>query len=388
MATLEDVVDLAADQWGMVTTAQAANLGVHRHHLASAVDSGRMERIAHGVYAMAGVPDSPMTRLRAAYLGADPAATLAERRRGLPDSGVVSHASAAAVHGLGTLRALRHEMTFPERRQTQRREIKYHMMWIGPESITEVDGLPVTTVERTAADLLRSGIDEDHVSQVLADAVERDMLERQRLVRELEPVAKRRRIDPVAWSAELAPVPDLEGLLTKHYPTLVPSTKALGTADLIRSSTLIPRTTIGAIGSQLAALSPAIYSEKLSDLVPKLDSAALSGLTDALASAARQYPKITGRELLERAPEIGPAMGSVLAVGAGTKAAPTKGVHSRPEEAAIDDPVIRARIVEVGKAARRALEDLADDCGVPVADLVGPMLRAGGLVPSRDHADA
>lgn len=276
MSALEDVVDLAADQWGLVTTAQAEKLGVHRHRLASAVSSGRMERIAHGVYAMAGVPDSPLTRLRAAYLGADAAATLAERKRRLPDSGVVSHTSAAVVHGLGTLRALRHEMTFPVRRQTQRRDIKYHLMKIGPESITEVDRLPVTTVERTAADLLRSGVDEDHVALVLSDAEDRALLDRNALLKELAPVAHARGYDLDAWALRLAPAPNLADVLAK----------------------------------------------RLAGTIPKDYLTRLNGL---------------------------------------------------------GDPMVAVRLREAGNAARRALEDLAIDTGMPVADLVAPMLAAGGL---------
>ncbi|MGP7960161.1 type IV toxin-antitoxin system AbiEi family antitoxin domain-containing protein [Sanguibacter sp. A247] len=308
MIALEEVVDLAADQWGLVTAAQAERLGVPRHHLTSAVASGRMERISYGVYAMAGVPDSHLTRLRAAYLSVDPAATLAERGRQLPSSGVVSHASAAVVHNLGTLRALQHEITFPAQRRTTRRELKFHTMKLGPASITQVDGLPVTTIERTAADLLRSGADEDHVSRILMDAIRRDALNRPRLVRELAPVAKRHGLDPVEWAASLAPAPSLERLLSKHYLAHVPMDKVMGAAGQDYSSSLTPK----------------YDASMFSSMMPKYDDDMFSGLVP-------------------------------------------------------DDPVIRARLREAGKAARRALEDLAADSGVPVSDLVGPMLRAGGL---------
>ena len=258
-----------------------------------------MVRLAHGVYAMAGVPDAYLTRLRGAYLGADATSTLSERLRALPASGVVSHASAAAVHGLGTLRPLQHEMTLPVRKQTRRPEIRFHVARLSPTSVTQVDLLPVTTVERTAADLLRSGVDEDHVSQVLRDAVERELLDRRRLVHELRPVAEHRGLDAAEWSRRLAPrAPELDSLIEKHYATLLP--------ELVGNLWGRPR--------PLFDTSPAMPSEALAATI-------------------------------------------------------------------MSDPALRARVTEIGRAARRALDELAADTDVPVDELVEPMLRAGGLDP-------
>ncbi len=47
---------IAEERWGMVTTAQAANAGISRKALSSLTTSGALERLAQGVYRMAGAP--------------------------------------------------------------------------------------------------------------------------------------------------------------------------------------------------------------------------------------------------------------------------------------------------------------------------------------------
>jgi len=56
---LERLRELAIDQHGFVTTAQAAGVGIARQELAKMVARGRLERVAHGVYR---VPQVPVTQ--------------------------------------------------------------------------------------------------------------------------------------------------------------------------------------------------------------------------------------------------------------------------------------------------------------------------------------
>lgn len=51
---LRALADVTACQWGMVTTAQAAALGVSRLMLSRLAEAGHLERLAHGVYENAG----------------------------------------------------------------------------------------------------------------------------------------------------------------------------------------------------------------------------------------------------------------------------------------------------------------------------------------------
>ena len=55
-STIAKLGAIAAERWGMVTTAQAANAGISRKTLSSLTTSGALERLAQGVYRMAGAP--------------------------------------------------------------------------------------------------------------------------------------------------------------------------------------------------------------------------------------------------------------------------------------------------------------------------------------------
>ena len=83
---------MAPGQWGMVTSAQAKLVGGTVQQVAWLARNGVVERLRHGVYRLAGVPDDPRTSLRAARLALDPGRRVAERygdaSPGVPSSAV------------------------------------------------------------------------------------------------------------------------------------------------------------------------------------------------------------------------------------------------------------------------------------------------------------
>ncbi len=180
---------LAAGQSGLLTAAQAGREGVTRLRLARLADADVLERVAQGVYAFVGADDEHRV-LRAAWLALDPALTAEERLADPVTSGVVSHASAAGLYGLGDLLDDRPEFTFPYRKQTIR-HIRLHQGELPPGDVTLVDGLPVTTVERTIADLLRDHHDPEHVAQIAGQAARRGVVDLTALATHLEPLARR-----------------------------------------------------------------------------------------------------------------------------------------------------------------------------------------------------
>src|SRR5437773_4490607 len=109
-AALGHLADLTEAQNGLVTTRQAELRGVPRRDLARLVRIGGMERVAHGVYRLAGAPRPRLLELRAAWLQLAPGVDVDRRT---PAEGVVSHASAATVYGAGLLDPVRHEFTVP-----------------------------------------------------------------------------------------------------------------------------------------------------------------------------------------------------------------------------------------------------------------------------------
>lgn len=164
------VGDLAMGQWGLVTTAQARAAGLSSQQIARLADAGVLERLRHGVYRVAGAPPHFHEDLRAAWLALSPAQDVVERLADA-DVEVVSHRSAAAVHGLGDLDADRLEFTTRTRKQTRDSQVRLHRRRQGAGDWTLVDGLPVTTVLTTIGDLAASRLDGGHLAGVVRDAV-------------------------------------------------------------------------------------------------------------------------------------------------------------------------------------------------------------------------
>jgi hypothetical protein len=129
-----------------------------------------LERVASGVYRLAGAPIPDHMDLRAAWLQLAPETPAWERR---PDQGVVSHRSAAAVYGVGHLVADTHEFTLPRRRQTRRRDVRLHIRPVDDSDWIRLDGLPVLRPSRTASDLLWDHEDPEAVAQIIADSIRR-----------------------------------------------------------------------------------------------------------------------------------------------------------------------------------------------------------------------
>lgn len=190
-AAMRATARIAETQDGLVTTSQAVRIGVPRLSLARLADSGDLERLTHGVYRVRGADPDEHTALRAAWLAVDPDRTAAERAADLGHPIVVSHRSAAAVHGIGNMYADHHEMTAPVRKQTRRPGLVMHRADIPRSDITIARGMLVTTIERTLADLARTEPELGDVADVLADAHRRGAVDLERLAPMLDAAARR-----------------------------------------------------------------------------------------------------------------------------------------------------------------------------------------------------
>ncbi len=206
--------ELSASQWGMVTTAQAAAHGVPRLDLSRLCQSRHLERLAHGVYRDAGAPSEEFESLRAAWLAADPSHTAEQRLGDFAGGVVVMGGSAASLHGVGDLPADRHEFSAPVRRQTQRREVSYRQRQLEPGDVTLAHGLPVTTIERTIADLVEDRTDLSLVAEVLRDAAQSRQFDTERLTELLSPLAARNHLRKDDGDALLRHLTALAGLDT------------------------------------------------------------------------------------------------------------------------------------------------------------------------------
>lgn len=149
MAIWDQVVELAVEQHGYVTTRDARNIGVDPVQLRLLTARGRLERAGRGVYRVPVLPRSEHDDLAAAV-----AWTLGR--------GVISHESALALHGLAEVNPSRIHLTVPRDnhpRAAGGELYRLHRRDLHTTDITEVDGIPVTTVTRTIKDCLGAGTD-------------------------------------------------------------------------------------------------------------------------------------------------------------------------------------------------------------------------------------
>lgn len=161
---------LAESQWGLFTSAQAASQGVTKLDLSRLAKNEQIERLAHGVYKSAGVPNDRLESLRAAWLSTSPEKLAEDRLENLEDEVVVSGATATWLHGIGDLVPKPFIFSTLKRRQTQRPEIKYWIRPLAPGSTTIVDGLPTVTADQAIADLVAKRTDMSLVADTYADA--------------------------------------------------------------------------------------------------------------------------------------------------------------------------------------------------------------------------
>lgn len=276
-----EVIDLGG---GLATTALAELHGLNRVQLSRLAQAGVLERVSHGIYALAGASD-PQQHLRAAWLALEPAALPEQRLRDPIPTGILSHTSAAALHNLGDLLDDVPELTVPSRKQS-RRGIRLHRADLTPRDVMISGSLPVTTPERTVTDLLRAGHDEGHVVDIVRAGVEHGLIEHSELARQLDAIAPRQGEPDGAHLAER--LLDQAGLSARALTAAVGATPI---GEAIRMST---------IQNLMGALPPSVSEEVLRTLAN-------------LAGTTAFHNEATSRAMMAALPDSAPLNDSTLA---------------------------------------------------------------------------
>lgn len=277
-----DLADLSSEQWGLFTMAQAKSLGFSAQQIARMAKSGTVERIRHGVYRVGGAPSVPSEQLRAAWMMIEPGATVGERLRdGSP--AVVTHRSAAWLHGLGDVDADVMEFATSKRRQSRLSDVRYRVASYERDAWTLADGLPVTTVLMTIVDLAAGHLDGGHLAGIVRDAVVTNRVDSGSASEALRPYAHQ-------YGVQLG---DGEGLLSRFLDEagIPQSTRALGQRlaaqgelDLVNTDFLDSAAMQRVWNSAALANSPAMQSLRDSMAVAALP--AMQSLLDSMALAA------------------------------------------------------------------------------------------------------
>lgn len=162
---------LAEQQAGYFTARQATGAGFSGERLSDYSRNGRFQRVAHGVYRLAQFPSSRFEDLFVARLKCGP-------------KSAISHESALALYDLSDVLPGEVHVTVPRTASRRRKGIRLHTNRLSPASLVKREGLLVTSVPRTIADVAKAGLSEDHVARAIREALERGLTTTQGLVAE------------------------------------------------------------------------------------------------------------------------------------------------------------------------------------------------------------
>jgi very-short-patch-repair endonuclease len=168
----EDLRDLLARQHGLVTSAQAGELGLTASALAKRVRFGSLERVLPRIYRSTLVADGVRQRALAAALWAGRDA-------------VVSHATAAELLAIDGLRSSAMELWIPSTQAPRSPRVVVHRGTVDATDRRMRDGIPVTSAARTVIDLA-GRLDSEMLEAVVEDVLHRGLTTPAMLERRLE----------------------------------------------------------------------------------------------------------------------------------------------------------------------------------------------------------
>lgn len=154
---------LAAAQSGYFTASQAKSVGYSYPQQTFHTERGNWIRVDRGLYRLPHWPIGPHDDLVRASLWSR-------------EQAVVSHESAAAVHGLGEIDPLRTHVTVPRGFRGKHPAMVLHPGAIDPADIEQHTGFRVTTPLRTLVDLAHSATDLDQLARAIHAAQERHLV--------------------------------------------------------------------------------------------------------------------------------------------------------------------------------------------------------------------
>lgn len=162
---------IAEQQGGYFTTAQAHKAGFNSKLIWHHRRKGRLVRGAHAIYRLRQFPASPYEDLFVAWLRCGPNA-------------VISHESALALYDLTDVVPGEIHLTVPRTASRRRKGLRQHTSRLRPADTQRREGLPVTSVPRTIADVAKTGLAEEFVRAAIRQALERGLTTRKALQEE------------------------------------------------------------------------------------------------------------------------------------------------------------------------------------------------------------
>ena len=164
--------ETAAGQEGLFTTQQAAEAGYSPQLLVHHVRTGRVVRVHRGIYRLVHFPAGEHEELVTAWLWSE-------------RTGVVSHQTALALHGLSDALPANIHLTLPgawrRRRFRVPAGVVLHYADVPSEDRAWFGAVPTTSPRRTLRDCAREGISPELLRQAAQQALRRGLVTRSEL---------------------------------------------------------------------------------------------------------------------------------------------------------------------------------------------------------------
>jgi len=160
---------LAEQQAGYFTAHQAARAGFSWERLTDYSKNGRLRRVDHGIYRLPRFPSSRFEDFFVAWLKCGPRSA-------------ISHESALALYDLSDVLPGEVHVTVSRTASRRRKGIRLHTNRLRSADVVKREGLPVTSVPRTIADVTRAGLSEDHAARAIRDALQRGLTTKEALL--------------------------------------------------------------------------------------------------------------------------------------------------------------------------------------------------------------
>ena len=155
--------NLASEQAGYFTAAQARALGYSYQAQAHHVAAGNWLRIQRGLFRLTEwIPEVHDDLVRWSLWSRD--------------RGVVSHETALAVHGIGEFESARVHLTVPAEFAMRDEAVVLHHADLNADDVQDRTGFRVTTPARSLIDIAATAPDEDQLSRAVDDARKRGLV--------------------------------------------------------------------------------------------------------------------------------------------------------------------------------------------------------------------
>ena len=163
---MNELYALAEEHDGLLTSKQARAQGIQDSVLVRLAQRGQLERMSRGVYRIAHFPADRLAQYREAVLWA-------KASQG-PEHIALSHETALLLYGISDVNPASVHLTVPRSARMRREQPEWvviHRADLTSQEISQHEGMPVTSIERSVIDVFSTTNRMDIAKQAISDAL-------------------------------------------------------------------------------------------------------------------------------------------------------------------------------------------------------------------------